>query len=69
MPIVASLLDLYNVNYDETLSMIYASEICLQMAVDKAYGTAMRPKDAPNNVSEALRSPQSEQWQEAIVTD
>ena len=46
--------------------MTYAGEICLQMVVDKAYGAATCPKDVPNNVSEALRSPQSEQWQEAM---
>ena len=55
--IVGSLLDLYNVNYGEVLPFPYASEICLQMAIDKAYGAATRPQDAPNTVSEALRGP------------
>ena len=68
-PIVASLLDLYNVTYGEILSMNVISEICLQMAVDKAYGAATRPKDAPNNVSEALRSPEAKHWQAAMNSE
>ena len=49
--IIGSLFDLYDVDYGEVLPLPYASEICLQMAIDKAYGAATRPQDAPDTVS------------------
>ena len=39
------------------------------MALDKAYGAATRPKDAPNTVNEALRSPDRARWQEAMEVE
>lgn len=64
--VVGSLLDLYDVNYGEILPLAHAGEIALMMAVDKAYGAATRPQDAPNTVSDALKSPDSAKWQQAM---
>ena len=67
--IVGSLFDLYDVDYGEVLPLPYASEICLQMAIDKAYGAATRPQDAPDTVSEALRSPDRTKWEQSMNTE
>jgi hypothetical protein len=67
--ITGSLLDVYDTTYGEVLPLPLVDEICLQMALDKAFGAAMRPKDAPNTVNEALRSPDRTHWQQAMEVE
>ena len=67
--IVASLLDLYHVEYGEILPLPIVAEMCLLMVTDKretAFGAATQPDDAARSVSEALASPHAEKWIEAI---
>lgn len=67
--IVASLLDLYDVEYGEVLPLPAVAEMCLSMVIDNretVFGAATRPDDTPCNIYEALSSPHAQQWLEAI---
>lgn len=50
---------------DEYVSWIDGYGIACDLAIEKAFGAAVRPKDAPRSFKEAMSSPDHEKWMEA----